>query len=128
MGVANHELASPLLAGDLGFLPRTLLMYGGAEDLRGQADLFAQRVGRDRICVVVGSDMVHGFPIFGGVAYGRTGHYIACVSAVILALVLFLTGSLLASAVFYCDACPNRGLLAAGVAVVGVAFAAALVR
>merc|ERR1712032_710148 len=125
---ANHELASPLLADDLRFLPRTLLMYGGAEALRGQAEVFAERVGRERICVVVGSDMVHGFPIFSGVAYGQTGRYIACASVAILALVLFLTGLLLAAALVYCDACPGRGPLAAAAALVGIAFAAALLR
>jgi len=127
-GTVKDELTSPLLANDLRFLPQTLLIYGGAEHFRGQSERFAERMGPERIRVVIGADMVHGFPIFGGVAYGQLGRCIAFGAAAVLALVLLAAAVLAAFAVAYCDACADRGLPVAAVAVVAVASAAALFR
>jgi len=75
MNLATNELASPLYAENLSFLPNTLLIYGAAEVLAAQGAKFGKRLHEAGVSIetYIGADMVHGFPIFLDVAYGNLG-------------------------------------------------------
>lgn len=74
-GDAQHELISPLFSENLSCLPQTLLIYGGAETLSCQcAQLFTKmRAAGVNVKVYVGEGMVHAFPLFADMAYGKLG-------------------------------------------------------
>jgi len=117
---SRNELVSPLRATELGLLPPTLLIYGGAEDLSLQGARFAMRLRQAGVHIeeFVGLDMVHGFPVFADVAYGLLGRYV--VFAVILVFAVVLVFFAVAGA-FSLASCSTRSSCTISSVVLGIA-------
>lgn len=96
---SQQELASPFYSNDLGCLPRTLLIYGGAEYLAPQCARFASRLQEASVPyeVYVGPGMVHAFPVYGEVAYGRIGYAVVLAMGIVSAGLVFAFGALYAA-------------------------------